>query len=312
MPFLRYNLARNVNAMFGVNILSINYEYKIVDEEIVITKYTGNETSINIPSYIDGKIVRKIGPYAFVDRREIVKISLPESINTIEGHAFYNCRGLEILELFDLVLDIDDGAFKNCSKVWEIVLHRRNGKITCLRSLLSEMAQEILVFMNYPTSEKAVVTFPKYMFDYVDNVEARIINQITYGSGVHYRECMDSIDIDFRKYDATFSIAKVNDTFETLLRIVLGRLEYPYQLQEGFKEQYLEFLEVNMELTIEKLVENNMMDHVIKLVDMDWFTKEKLNLALEISYRKNNVEFSAYFLTLKNKSSQVCKKTFEL
>lgn len=290
----------------------MNYEYEVKNDSIVINKYIGNEIHVVLPEEIDGHPVRRVNDYAFVDRRDVLEISLPETIETIGGHAFYNCRALKRLELFDRVVEMDDGAFKNCAQIKHITMHIRKQKMTCLKNLLSELSQELSIQLDYGTEEKARVVFPKYMYDYVDNVEARIINQVTYGSGVHYRECMSDHDIDYRKYDDTFRVAVVNDTFETLLAICLGRIQYPYHLSDVHKRQYFDFLDEHVEQTIQCLIEQNNMEQTKILAKEQWFDETKIESALQLAHQMNNMEFSSYFLSHKRKNVKPVVKSFEL
>lgn len=67
-----------------------NFEYSALDDgTIQITKYTGSDTTLTVPSEIDGYTVTEIGWYAFRDCRELETIILPESITSIGREAFY-------------------------------------------------------------------------------------------------------------------------------------------------------------------------------------------------------------------------------
>ncbi len=67
-----------------------NFEYSARDDgTIQITKYIGSDTTLIVPSEIDGDTVTEIGWYAFRDCRELETIILPESITSIGREAFY-------------------------------------------------------------------------------------------------------------------------------------------------------------------------------------------------------------------------------
>lgn len=173
-----------------------------------LTAYYGNGSIVTIPDKIEGMPITSIGTYAMEGHNEVTELVLPAALDTIKAHAFYNCRNLEKISLSDRVTEIEDGAFKNCRSLRFLHMQVIQGKMTCLKNLLSELNQELHIKMDYieggQVKKESKLVFPKYAYDYVDNVEARIINQITYGSGVHYRECMKEKDIDFRKYDHVF------------------------------------------------------------------------------------------------------------
>ena len=70
---------------FGCNI---GYNY------VNIFGYIGNETNIILPKYIDNKRVTTIEDKAFIGHSELKSITIPDSIESIKGSAFYECYGL--------------------------------------------------------------------------------------------------------------------------------------------------------------------------------------------------------------------------
>lgn len=67
-----------------------DYDYSSLDDGTIrITKYTGSDTTLTVPSEIDGYTVTEIGWYAFMDCRELENVILPESITSIGREAFY-------------------------------------------------------------------------------------------------------------------------------------------------------------------------------------------------------------------------------
>ena len=180
----------------------MEFSYRVNEHSVEITHYVGNESEVQIPAELEGKPVTAIGNYAFEGKNELLEVVLPKTIESIGAHAFYNCRRLMKMTLSDRILSTEDGAFKNCRSLREFHIQVYLRKMTCLKNLLSELNQEIHVTMeNMDTHSMSKLVFPSYLYDYVDNVEARIINQVTYGSGVHYRECMKEKEVDYKKYD---------------------------------------------------------------------------------------------------------------
>ncbi len=61
-----------------------DYEYEILnDETIKISNYNGSETSVNIPSTIDGKPVTSIGGCAFECCTNLTSVTIPDSVTSI-------------------------------------------------------------------------------------------------------------------------------------------------------------------------------------------------------------------------------------
>ena len=65
-----------------------------IDSSGLITAYTGPLEELNIQSYIDGKFVRTIGQFAFLDSN-VKNVTLPSTCITIQNYAFYNVSTLE-------------------------------------------------------------------------------------------------------------------------------------------------------------------------------------------------------------------------
>ena len=75
------------------------YQYTVLEDGIVrIEDYLKNETTVNIPSSLDGKTVTEIGTYAF-EGSQIKEIYLPKNLNEIPGSAFFECSRLKKIEV---------------------------------------------------------------------------------------------------------------------------------------------------------------------------------------------------------------------
>lgn len=88
---------------------------------VVITGYTGEETSFEIPEKIDGETVVGIGEDAFTDT-EIEEIGMPAGVKFIGDRAFYQCENLSFIGLPEGLETIGWAAFGSCSNLTEIHL----------------------------------------------------------------------------------------------------------------------------------------------------------------------------------------------
>lgn len=79
-------------------------EYKIVNEEAVITGYTGTDGIVNIPDTIDGYPVTKIDRSAF-EGTDITDVTIPAGLKSIGYLAFGNCTSLKYMEINAVNLD---------------------------------------------------------------------------------------------------------------------------------------------------------------------------------------------------------------
>lgn len=66
---------------------------------IVITGYKGSKTELVIPEKIAGKKVVRIGCRAFENCIDLVSITIPEGVTTIDMYAFSYCKKLSSITL---------------------------------------------------------------------------------------------------------------------------------------------------------------------------------------------------------------------
>ena len=96
-------------------VLESLFEWRVVDDKVEITKYIGDESSITVPSSIEGIPVVRIGFGAFQYCLDLKNVVIPDSVTTIGSSAFYGCSGLTSVSIPDSVTSIGDWAFYGCS-----------------------------------------------------------------------------------------------------------------------------------------------------------------------------------------------------
>ena len=109
---------------------SDDFKYRLLDNgTISITKYEGKETSLNIPTTIDGYTVTSIDNEVFSYNLDLVKVVIPDSIITIGESAFYDCENLENVTLSKNITSIEFGTFGMCYKLENISIGNKVEKI---------------------------------------------------------------------------------------------------------------------------------------------------------------------------------------
>ncbi len=68
--------------------------------------------------------ISKIGSYAFYNREDLEKITIPDNIVEIGSHAFEGCKNMKCLLMSDAVRQVDSGAFCDCQSLSLISLSR--------------------------------------------------------------------------------------------------------------------------------------------------------------------------------------------
>ena len=90
------------------------FEYAVnEDGEATITKYTGSDTAVTIPSELGGKPVIAIGNYAFEKNTTVTSLTIPEGVKRIGSNAFAYCSVKEVT-IPKSVESIGDRAFHSC------------------------------------------------------------------------------------------------------------------------------------------------------------------------------------------------------
>ena len=95
-----------------------------------ITEYNGSDTDIVIPSTLSGRSVVSIGVIflgaydhsfmPFEGNKNITSVTIPDSVQTIEGNAFEGCSNLGRVDLGHGVSRIGQGCFKDCKSLTTI------------------------------------------------------------------------------------------------------------------------------------------------------------------------------------------------
>ena len=101
---------------------SNGYKYTVYNSEATITGYTGNSTTLNIPSYLGGYKVKSIGQSAFYKNSKITTLSIPNSVTEIGNDAFKNCVKLTTVSIGNSVDSMGYDVFSGCTSLTKVVI----------------------------------------------------------------------------------------------------------------------------------------------------------------------------------------------
>lgn len=106
----------------GVTATSGDYTYNLnSNDEATLTKYTGTDKEVVIPSSIDGYPVVGISSL-FSGNTTIESVTIPNTVLTIGGSSFRNASGLKTVVIPASVTKIDSSAFYGCTALASIKL----------------------------------------------------------------------------------------------------------------------------------------------------------------------------------------------
>ncbi len=87
------------------------FEFTVSGGAVTITSYLGSSPTLEIPAYIGGLPVTKIGRQAFFGRTDIESVILPDTVTFIGAGAFERCRNLKTLVVSANLRYVEKHAF---------------------------------------------------------------------------------------------------------------------------------------------------------------------------------------------------------
>ena len=313
----------------------------IIEEDVQLISITGVKDKDNlfgiviVPEKIDELPVVSIGDHAFYQCKNIQKVILPNTIKYIENYAFAECRQLIDVHMssaltkigdyafynchqlaeFDIPLSLDQmgyGAFKNCSELKLLRLVTDGKRPLAIGALIDDTSHEIGIELYHPEGvllTKLVLT--EFDYDCILQVEARQFDWVYHGSGNVYRQCISSKGIDFQKYDELFPSAVREDWPETAIRIALGRILYPYKLEEKYRVVYLDFIRQQKQKIFEQFLKNQDLYEFEKILP-DLQDEASLSFWIQTAGEQNNFEFVSLLMDYRRKQYGSRKKSYDL
>lgn len=243
----------------------------------------GTSPQVFIPSEIAGHPCVEIAPYCFAPKTHLLKeayqeerthndeerdapylqelcknaveeVALPDTVKEIGSCAFYDCRKLKRLHMGSAVHTIGSDAFMNTLSLQEIFLRSGAGEKNGIQRVLSQISSSIEVSFINSGKTDAILLYPEYYESYDEIAPAHLFGRSITGEGFRARQCFKEGRVDFGGYDAVFLQACVEESENTLFKMALNRLQYPYGLADGQKEIYQDYLKAHIARCASSLV----------------------------------------------------------
>lgn len=98
-----------------------DYEYRIENGGIILTKYTGNDTEVTVPdSYMDAPVLKL--EKTFQDNASITSVIIPDGITSIDDNAFDCCQSLSSVTIPNSVNHLGKWAFCCCKALTSVTI----------------------------------------------------------------------------------------------------------------------------------------------------------------------------------------------
>ena len=255
-----------------------------------------------------------IGDYAFYGCGSLQKLRLPENVVRIGKYAFYNCRKMEEINIPLATTDLNMGMFLNCDALQYMTFGRCRHISDLISGLNHELHLTIDFLQENGETERCKLLIPDFQYEYIEDTPARQFHQVNYGTGHIFRQCIGNSEIDFRRYDEIFYLTRREDEAETVLLLAMNRLQYPYRLQEKYKENYLNYIRDHFLWAAEYYINRNENEKIRLFADWGLFTQENLPQVMEIAQKKGRTAILSFLMDYQHRHFAPArkKKTFSL
>ncbi|MBO5371270.1 MAG: leucine-rich repeat domain-containing protein [Lachnospiraceae bacterium] len=305
---------------------------KISDKKARLLRIYGTSAKICIPETVGGYPIVEVAPYCFCETRKlkyeesleeiigeerflqelcgnsIEEIYLPDSIEKIGNYAFYNCKKLKKIELGAKTKEIGSDAFMNTISLHQLTFRCSPNEKSGIKQILARFSSDIEVTFEGESGIEAVLLYPEYYESYDEIAPAHLFGRNIEGEGFRARQCIQDGRIDFVGYDRIFEQACVEESENTLAKMALNRLQYPYALKENARQMYSAYLKEHILALMKPLVEKRQLETLQFLCRENILEGARLTEAIELTACVEWAEGTAELLQFKAKQNQVSNR----
>ena len=125
-------------------VVQAQFLYTTNNGTITITGYNGPGGDVTIPSTINGLPVTSIGGFVFW-QSSLSGITIPDSVTSIWGWAFYSCNNLTRVTIPSSITYIGTSAFSSCASLTAITVDALNSAYSSVDGVLFNHSQTTLI-----------------------------------------------------------------------------------------------------------------------------------------------------------------------
>lgn len=210
-----------------------NLYYAEDGDGILITGLHGLCGEVHIPERIDNQPVREIAKKAFLSKKYLRKVCLPETVEAIGDWAFAYCDNLEQVTLPGKRLEFGKAVFLDCKRLKRLEISRDAGSkqeaiATLLAAAVTAMQAPYMLDIEEAGSEEWLNKWDARMLEIWNCPdEEGFSRQILCGE---------------EDYGSTDLSAYVNERRKSKVRLLLLRCLYDVGLEETLREQMMDYL----------------------------------------------------------------------
>ena len=252
------------------------------------------------------------------------ELLFPSGLRYIDSYAFYNCRELRKLRLYDGIAFQGGGIFMNCRELNQIEIIQERGDQGAAAYFAGEFNRELDMMILRPVSPrtparssggeiparydgggteyeiKIRLIFPEYWELYEENSPAHHFDYGIEGAGYLYHHCFRDRKLNLIAYDGLWN--RGEDAYQrplpikTALKLAWRRLYYPEELYQDAEKNYKDYIYFHAKDAAEWLIRERDLSGLAFLLSKIKPDREALSDAAELARRLNFTEAVALFL----------------
>lgn len=192
------------------------------EDQIVITRFAGTDPVVEVPEKIEGLSVTIIGKKAFLSRKTLKKIILPDTIKEVGDWAFAYCDELEDAELWAGDIVFGKAVFLECGKLKAVSVGKNGGQTAHLMAAAVKNGAYYLLDARNAGSR-----------EWLSKWDARMMTVLNAGDRDGYSRQVLCGEED---YGSTNLDEYMRESRRKKIRLLLLRLLNPNGLEEGIRE----------------------------------------------------------------------------
>ena len=249
------------------------------------------------------------------DNRNLKELSLPKTLRTVGDYAFFNCRMLTTLTLYDSVQSWGGGVLMNCRELYRFYLTRLGDtQGESLAYLAGELPGELHVTIENADGSRCRLLFPDFIELYEENCPAHHFDYNIYGAGHPYHFVFRKHTLSLADYDGLFpAMLRVEHNPSAALRLAWWRVRTPCGLSDKAKEMYLAYLSAHGEAALQLPLEEKDPEGLSLLLSLLPPAQSVLSSALRIARESRFTEALALLLEAQHRLFPAgAEKSFDL